>query len=184
MSSDAGTNPPGLRRLARYRLRSLLILTALAAVALVCYREIVGRIELEAPVVRTGTSSTIEFEASNSSDVSALAESFDREAVVERIGQDLDALAQRENLDVVDFAVYPVEVENILVLKYDYQRWGRSRFSVSRFQYVFDVADPVAQARNDAIEQIVFRVAKNWATHEPAIMRIEHHGRIRQTLTK
>jgi hypothetical protein len=43
--------------------------------------------------------------------------------------------------------------------------------------------DPVAQARNDAIEGAIFDASKEWAIDQPAVVRIEHHGRMHQIVT-
>lgn len=167
----------------QFGIRTLLILMAVFAVVFTCYREIVGRLELEGPI-STGGSPTVFFGTPNPGAVRAVNDSFDREAFDAIVLRRLDGVAKQHQLDPIDFSVYVVECDDAFCLKYDYHRWGRRRFDALRLGYVFDVTDPVAQARNDAVEQSVMAASMEWALTQPAVVRIEHRGRMHHTVTK
>jgi hypothetical protein len=167
----------------QFGLRTLLIAIVVFAVLFACYREMVGRLEFEGPI-SSGHSPTIFFVPSNPDEVRGLNETFDQRAFMSVVEQKLDAVAKQHRLDPIDFNVYVVQLDEAFCFKYDYYRWGRSRFDVLRLGYVFDVTDPVAQARNDAVEQAVFAAAKEWAITQPAVVQIEHRGRMHQIVTK
>jgi hypothetical protein len=156
---------------------------AVVAVLLVVFRETSGRLEIAGPVA-TGGSNSIVFEVSHPEEIRRLEDQFDEGVFSSLVKKRLDAAARQQEFGPTNFNVYLVDVEGALCIKYNYAHWGRNRFDLRELRYVFDGTDPIAQARNDAIEQAFFKAAKEWLRDQPAIVRLEHYGRLHQVVSK
>ena len=171
----------------QYRLRSFLLITALAAaVAGVLGSQINGRIQTEGdpPFVTdfgwtlvsfsTGSSPTLAFVCKSEDDARKLTAQFDKEQFVSQVNAIAHATAPASSHARMNYCVTVGRSDTMFFIKYDFARWGKYRLDARRMAYVFDPNDPAAESRNAAVHHSFQQAGEALAQKNPVIQKWVH----------
>ena len=176
--------PTWSRQRFRFSLRSLLFFTlAFAVLAGIIGQQLVGRIQREGdrgfftdlrrlgPQIDFGKDAgELIFLCASEGDARELTNVFDCEAF--RVDVALAGQTEAPHIGFAndEFCIRSMKIGKFVLVKYDFEQWGRYRLNAQRLTYELDINDPLAARRNAAVHSAFKQAGERFAEKNPAIV--------------